>query len=159
MSNSLEVLQAIRQRWELDSPEMRRALDDTDSIAEAPAIPASAKVAADVARLKEIMSRYPIRPFLNECGGDGFSYPVNEPGWSANHWGLICEFSDLWFSPAGTAIIAEHGHLMRTIPAADWRKPVRVQFWRSERDAALDLSRIPAYRESAVASVQPGGSF
>lgn len=82
----------------------------------------------DVARLKEIMHRHPIRPHLHEDGWSGFTYPRNAD-WQREHEGLVSEFERLWWTRAGDIIIEQWGHRMRVHPAREWRRQPEPPQW------------------------------
>lgn len=145
---SATVLQSIMENWGngvFPGPATSPTEDSQSPHGEPSAVshagPKPEVLRRDVARLKDIMRQYPIRPHLHEDGGDGFSHPYTN-NWPAEYWDIISEFSALWFSPAGAEIIAQYGHLMRVIPSADRGKPVHVQPWRA--GDAIDAKAGPA---------------
>ena len=70
----------------------------------------------DAMRILEIVRKYPVRPYMVKGGGSGFDIP---PGWGKYEWNweIVKEFSRLWWSAAGDAVIARYGHRIPVV----WR--------------------------------------
>lgn len=59
-------------------------------------------------RLVYLVRHYPIRPYLVHGGGSGIHIAAGA-AWKEEHDALIREFSNLWWSAAGDAVIERYG--------------------------------------------------
>lgn len=71
-------------------------------------------VAGGANRIVELCRKHPVRPYLVEGGGRGFTTPN---GWGTNetNWAVIKEFEQLWWSAAGDAVVERFGDRLPTI--------------------------------------------
>lgn len=61
----------------------------------------------DAQRIVTLVRNYPIRPYRITGGGTGIYIPT---GWAAigNNWEIFKEFSDLWWTAAGDAVLERY---------------------------------------------------
>lgn len=86
---------------------------------------------ADAMRIIEIVRSYPVRPYLVKGGGSGFNIPS---GWGKDekNWEIVKEFSTLWWSAAGDAVIARYGERLPIV----WREIHEREVEKSKADSA-----------------------
>ena len=78
-------------------------------------------VASGADRLVELCRAYPVRPYLVEGGGRGFTIPN---GWGANetNWAVVKEFERLWWSEAGDEIVERFADKLPSVERSLWEK-------------------------------------
>ena len=76
-------------------------------------------VASGADRLVELCRAYPVRPYLVEGGGRGFTIPN---GWGANetNWAVVKEFERLWWSEAGDEIVERFADKLPMVGRSLW---------------------------------------
>ncbi len=77
-------------------------------------------------RIVELCRAYPIRPYLVEGGGRGFTIPN---GWGANetNWAVVKEFERLWWSEAGDDIVERFRDKLPSVERSVWEKSAVVE--------------------------------
>lgn len=72
-------------------------------------------------RIVELCRAYPIRPYLVEGGGRGFTIPN---GWGANetNWAVVKEFERLWWSEAGDEVVERFADKLPSVERSLWEK-------------------------------------
>ena len=92
-------------------------------------------VASGADRIVELCRAYPVRPYLVEGGGRGFTIPNS---WGANetNWAVVKEFEMLWWSDAGDAIVERYADRLPMVGRSLWEKnePDGVRLPRSRTD-------------------------
>ena len=83
-------------------------------------------VACGAERIVELCRAYPVRPYLVEGGGRGFTIPN---GWGANetNWAVVKEFERLWWSEAGDDIVERFGDKLPSVERSVWEKGAVVE--------------------------------
>lgn len=66
-------------------------------------------------RLVQLVRQYPFRPYRIQGGGSGIGVPRGWATKTPENWALYCEFSDLWWSAAGDALIERFGNKIRIL--------------------------------------------
>lgn len=64
---------------------------------------------------------YPVRPYLVEGGGRGFTIP-NGMGANETNWAVVKEFERLWWSEAGDEIVERFADKLPMVGRSLWEK-------------------------------------